>query len=133
MQCVAKSEPRIDIVRVLKPILTESNDFNPEILEEKERYFIKIILVAASDMGLIKFIGCFDVPKSVKLPANFRTLEYNPYKGWRKWYEIDERIHSRKQVTLLDKHFLSLSSYGVWNVALLKDRIESGWSLENWK
>jgi len=126
------SESQIDIVRVLPNFLTRLDEFSPTLLESKERYYIKMHVILACDRGLIESIGKFDLPKNVKIPYKFRSLDFNPYKGWRKWYMINERLNSRKLVTKIDDQFLTLSSFGIWNPALLKERLEEGWSLENW-
>jgi len=132
-QCVAKSEKRIDIVRVMSPFLARLEDFEPTILLMSEVYFVKIMVKLAHEKGLIEYIGKFNVPDDVRVPNKFRSLDYNPYKGWRRWYEVDENMNSRKLITAVDDRFLSLSSYGIWNVALLRERLENGWRLQDWK
>lgn len=132
-QVVQNDEVGIDVVRVLKPTIEDVGQFSPELLQETERYFIKFTVRAALNKKLIIFIGKYTVPSSVKVPKKYRMLDVVPHRNIRNWYIVDAKTNRMKLVSRIDKKFLSLSCDAVWNDTFLIERIEEGWTLEDWK
>ena len=132
-QVVQNKESGIDVVRVLQSTIQNIDQFSPSVLQGTERYFIKFTVQSAFKKKLITFIGKYNIPSSVKIPKKFRMLDCVPHKNIRNWYVVDAKTNSLKLVTSLNKKILSLSSDGIWNDTFLIERIEEGWTLENWK
>lgn len=53
--------------------------------------------------------------------------------GHEGWYIVDTATWKRTKVKELTPEQQSLSPWGIWNDTLLVERIEKGWSLDNWK
>ena len=132
-QVVQKNDVGIDVVRVLQSTIQNIEQFSPKLLQEHERYFIKFAVQSALNKKLITFIGEYPVPTSVKIPKKYRMLDYVPHKNIRNWYIVDAKTNNLKLVSSLNKKILSLSCDGIWNDTFLIERIEEGWTLENWK
>lgn len=132
-QCVQHDDIGIDVVRVLQPIIQNIGEFSPELLQERERYFIKFTVQAALNRKLILFIGKYNVPSSVKVPKKYRFLDLVPHRNIRNWYIVDAKTNGMRLISNINEKFLSLSSDGIWNDTLLIERLEEGWTLENWK
>lgn len=132
-QVVQHNDVGIDVVRVLQPIIQNINDFSLDLLQEHERYFIKFTAQAALKRKLIILIGQYNVPSSVKVPKKYRMLDFVPHRNIRNWYIVDAKTNGLKLVSNINKKFLSLSCDGIWNDTFLIERLEEGWTLENWK
>lgn len=132
-QVVQKSEEGIDVVRVLKSVIENIENFSPELLQETERYFIKFTVRAALNKKLIVYIGNYNVPSTVKAPKKYRMLDFVPHRNIRNWYIVDAKTNEMKLVSSINKKFLSLSCDAVWNDTLLIECIQDGWTLEEWK
>jgi hypothetical protein len=132
-QCVQHNDIGIDVVRVLQPIIQNINEFSPELLQESERYFIKFTVQAALNSKLIILIGKYNVPSSVKVPKKYRMLDFVPHRNIRNWYIVDAKTNGLRLISNINEKFLSLSCDGIWNDTFLIERLEEGWTLENWK
>lgn len=132
-QVVQHREIGIDVIRVLQPIIQNCNEFSPELLQEQERYFVKFAVRAAYNKKLINLIGNFRVPSAVKVPKKYRMLDYVPHRNIRNWYIVDAKTNGLRLISTLNEKFLSLSCDGIWNDTFLIERLEEGWTLENWK
>ena len=127
------NEAGIDVIRVLKPTIEDITQFSPELLQQAERYFIKFTVQAALNKKLITYIAKYKVPSSVKVPRKYRMLDFVPHKNIRNWYIVDAKTNGMKLVKSINKKFLSLSCDEIWNDMFLIERIEEGWTLEDWK
>lgn len=132
-QVIQNNDEGIDVVRVLKPIIQNVEQFSPELLQETERYFIKFTVRTALNKKLIILIGKYNVPSSVKIPKKYRMLDFVPHRNIRNWYIVDAKTNRMKLVSSINEKFLSLSCDGIWNDTFLIERIEEGWTLEEWK
>ena len=133
LQYVGIGKSDIEVARVLAPLAIELDEFTPQMCLQKERYYIRMLVRAAEKRGLLKFIGNFPLPPDAVLPTQYRSLEYVPHRNIREWYLVDVETWRRALVCNPDAEFFKLSCAGIWNVALLRERLEQNWSLEEWK
>jgi hypothetical protein len=81
--------------------------------------------------------------KMLNKVASIDTIEYEKPKYMRSpiivrnkffgWHIVDTETLHRRYVYKLNSKEIRLSPFGTWNLALLIQRIEEGWSLENWQ
>ena len=133
IQYVGLGKSNIEVARVLTPLATTLDEFTPQMCLEKERYYIRMVLRATERSGLIEFIGNFQLPSDAVLPTQYRSLEYVPNRNIRDWYLVDVETWGRTLIRNPDDDFFKLSSAGIWNAELLRDRLEQDWSLEKWR
>ncbi len=80
--------------------------------------------------GLIDFVKNIDLPDDFAAPRYFRTEHYlHPSE----WLIIDKKTNEIKHLKTLTDEQLKLSPNSVLNDTYLKERLEEGWKLENWK
>ena len=133
IQYVGMGQNNIEVARVLTPIVAALADFTPEMCLQKERYYIRMVLRATERSGLIQLIGNYPLPPDAVLPTQYRSLEYVPHRNIREWYLVDATTWKRAFIPHPDAKFFALSSAGIWNAALLRERLEQDWHLENWR
>lgn len=133
LQYVGKGMSDIEVARVLAPTAAELGEFTPQMCLQKERYYIRMVVRAAERRGLLKFVGNYPLPPDAALPTQYRHLEYVPHRNIRDWYVVDVATWKYRLVRKPDVDFFKLSCAGIWNIALLRERLEQNWSLEEWK
>ena len=79
---------------------------------------------------MVEYIGNFGVPGDATLPAAYRICF--PSNAETKWYIVIDG-NERMPVEYLSAGILKLSPYTLWSYPLLKERVETGWRLEDWK
>lgn len=65
-QCVAMDQLGIDVIRVLQPILSSIEDFQPQMVEGKERYYTQMVVSEAERRKLITLVGPYPLPPHAK-------------------------------------------------------------------
>ncbi|RKT01778.1 hypothetical protein [Chryseobacterium defluvii] len=93
-------------------------------------FYVCFPVKAALRKKVINLVGHQDLPENFSIPRFYR-IEHYFNKG--EWIIVDNKSENIEQVKSLSDDQLKLSPDGVWTDLYLKDRLEEGWRLENWK
>lgn len=93
-------------------------------------FYICFPVNAALKKNLIDLVGHIDLGENYKIPRYYRTVHYLKRD---EWIIIDKENDTITPVKTLTDEQLKLSGNSVWNDTYLKERLEEGWRLENWK
>ena len=130
IQYVHKNNLNLEMIKVYDGIFNQGPENLEYLKVGKERFFVHFPLLAAYKQGIVEFvcnqgIGDFKMPQYMRTPHKIR----DEFLGW---HIVNTESMQRSLVTSLSEDQRKLSPWGVWNDTLLKERLESGWSLENW-
>lgn len=119
------------LIRVLPGLYAERPSNFDEIAKEQERYMIFFPLGAASRRKIVEKAGHysaegFGMPKYMRDPHNIG-------KEFLGWHIVDTKTWKRELVRTLTPEQKQLSDWASWNDTLLRERLEQGWVLEEWK
>lgn len=133
-QCVEESiSTESELIRILPgTYLNELDiDFN-ELIQKQEVYFIQFPLKYAMKKKIVRKIGNYIVPKTVVVPTSCRSkhLVRGEFLGW---HIVDRKTLRMQLIKELSEEQLKLSPCGMWNDTLIIERIENGWTLDNWR
>jgi hypothetical protein len=131
LQLCAVDKDGIQLVRVIKGVYPSHPVNLDEIVSEPELFMVHFPLVAACQRKLISKVGNYPLPSDFQAPEYMRTtyVRQGKFMGW---HIVNTETLNRRFVECLSPSEVKLSPWGVWNDTLLKERIESGWNLENW-
>lgn len=131
-QCVKIDKLRGDMIRVFNKLYKEQPNPIESTINVKDSYFIGFALSAANHKKLVKKVWNVPLEDDFELPKYMR--DKHVIKGqFLGWHIIDTNTLKRVLVQQLSSDQSDLSPWGIWNDTLLKERLESGWSLENWR
>ena len=108
---------------------------NEEILLEDivvdDYFYISFPVKAALKKKLIEKVGNIELPQNYKAPIYYRCENFLG-EGWN---IIDSEKDEYVEVGIkkLTKEQIKYSPDEVWNDTLLKEKLEEGWRLEDWK
>ena len=130
-QCVKIDKLNCDTIKVFNQLYDERPSSITSLLHVPDYYFIGFALGAALKRKLVEKIG------NIPLPTNFESPKYMRSKHvvrgqFLGWHIVDTKTLKRQFVERLSSEQKQLSQWGTWNDTLLKERLESGWNLENW-
>lgn len=126
-----KDENLGELIRVLPGIFPDRLDSFDKIVAEKEVFMVFFPLLMAYRKKIVHLVGNKELPNVEK--PKFMREEYFTENGQEGWYIVDTDTWKRTKVKKLTPEQESLSPWGIWNDTLLIERIEEGWSLDNWK
>ncbi|WLD93781.1 hypothetical protein [Alkalihalobacillus sp. AL-G] len=130
-QYVHKDEMMGQLIRLLPNLYEESHIFESELVKEKEMYLVHFPLGSALEQKVVRIKGNYEVPRDFVLPKKFRSK--HTIKGeFVGWHIIDYETLAREKVQELTNEQKQLSPWGTWNDTLLKERMEHGWTLNDW-
>ncbi|MBW3523079.1 hypothetical protein [Chryseobacterium sp. NKUCC03_KSP] len=119
----------VELVKVSYDLYLKVLD-NIEQVFRKDFFYVQFPVKAALKKGLIDFVKNSNLPNDFVIPRYYRTEHYlNPTE----WLIIDKKTNEVKHFRSLTDEQLKLSPNSVWNDTYLKERLEEGWKLENWK
>ncbi|RKT01779.1 hypothetical protein [Chryseobacterium defluvii] len=119
----------VEMIRVSYDLYTEvPKSFQPVF--DQDFFYIRFPVKAALKRKMINYIGHSDLIPGFKIPRYYRTPHYF---NRDEWIIFDSETNQIEQVKTLTVEQLKLSTDSVWNIAFLKERLEEGWRLENWK
>ncbi len=93
-------------------------------------FYIRFPAKTALRRKIINLIGYISLPDCFEIPLYERAGHYFK-KNY--WIISNRKDNSFIEVKDLDEEHVKLSPSGVWNDTYLKERLEEGWRLENWK
>lgn len=105
------------------------NDFS-NIVNRPERYFTFFPLSAAVSQQIVKQVG--NIPLVYEKPKFMRSkhIVRDDFIGW---HIVNTDTLHRELVKELNEAQLKLSPFGISNDTIIVERMEQGWTLENWK
>lgn len=133
IQCV-KEAPNtgIEIIRVLPDNYDEDSVRDIErIVRQKESFFQQLPLKYALKRKLLERVGNYPVPEQSGAPRYFRT-EHLIGTKFVAWHIIDSetlKIRSVKELSIAERQ---LSEWDVISLQDLVEKIETGWTPEDW-
>lgn len=101
-----------------------------EMVSDKERFIISFPVAAGMRKGIIKRVGNLPIVGFVK-PSFMRT-KHSIRGEFLGWHIVDTETLQRSLVVSLNSSQIQLSPWGIWNDTLLIEKLESGWTLDNW-
>ena len=131
LQYVYTDREDIEFVRILSGLFKGLQPKLDVIVRQPERYVVGFPVSAAFRRKIIERTGTYVVPDWFGMPRYFRS----PHRVRGEnlgWHIIDNWDWSRRFVQQLSPTEKLLSPAGIWNDTLLKERLESDWSLETW-
>jgi len=131
-QCVRIDKIKLDLIKVFNKIYQKRPESIESVITVKDNYFIGFALSTAYRRKLVEKVGNVTLPIDFDLPKYMRSKHVirGQFLGW---HIIDTNTLKRELVEKLSIDQQHLSPWGIWNDTLLKESLESGWSLENWK
>lgn len=120
------------LIRILQGIyLKQPEDFN-KIIEQKERFIINFPLKAAYKQEIVKRIGNYNIPNHFLVPKYMRSKRVDKDGNQISWEIVNYKTWNRETVYILTAGQKELSPWGIWNVTMLVEKINQGWTLEKW-
>lgn len=129
-QCVKLDKIRCDTVMVFNKLFKE-RPLIELVTSVEDRYFIGFPLGAAFNRKLVEKVGHASLPNNFQLPTQARE-EYIIRGELLGWHIIDIKTLKRELVKKLSPEQMKLSPLSIWNDTMLKETLESGWSLKDW-
>jgi len=130
-QCVKIDRSKWDIIKVFNQLYDERPSSIENVVKVPDSYLVGFALIAAYKRKLVEKVGNIALPKNFQLPKYMRN-EHIIGREFLGWHIIDTNTWKRQLVKELSLEQKQLSPWGIWNDTLLKERLESGWNLENW-
>lgn len=130
IQCRFFHPKWLELVRVLPGLYKKRPEDFAQLVGQPDLYEVFFMLKASYRDGMVKKVAHFDVdgfkPEYMRNSIIIRNVFY----GWN--IVNTDNLH-RKHVLMLNNEESKLSPFGIWNPALLIQRLEEGWNLENWQ
>ena len=131
MQCVRIPEDKrqdLELVRVYYKV-HPSKTMDISIIQESSFFYLRFVLQAAYNRKIVDKIGNASLEPNFHHPRYFRT-ENAFGDGWQIIDSANWHRETKKELTAEQK---KISPWGTWNDTLLIERLDEGWTLENWK
>ncbi|WP_029038045.1 hypothetical protein [Salinimicrobium xinjiangense] len=131
LQCVRIPEDRrqdVELIRVYYKVHpTQTTDI--ALIQKSSFFYLTFVLQAAYNRKIVEKVGNAPLEPDFKPPRYFRT-ENIFGEGW---HIVDSVNWHRETVEELTDEQKKLSPWGGWNDTLLIERMDEGWTLENWE
>lgn len=133
IQCVKEApKTECEIIRAIPGIYDEEPMREiSSIIMKKELFFLQFPVKHAVKQKLLESIGNFPVPSSSAAPRYFRT-EHNIGTNFIAWHIIDSETMQIRSVKNLSAEEQKLSEWDIISIPDLAEKIESGWTPEDW-
>ena len=133
VQCVKEAaKTECEIIRVLPGIYGEKDiHIIEKIVETKELFFLQLPVKYAIKKKLLRPMGKFPVPIDSKAPRFFRT-EHIIGTDFVCWHIVDSETLQIRSVKNLSPEEKKLSEWDIISIPDLVEKIETGWTPENW-
>jgi len=119
-----------DMVRVLPGIYLEQPDNLETLVNKDEMFNVFFPLKPAIKKKKVTKLGNYSL-NGFKVPNKMR-IDHHVKGVFIGWHIVDIDSWQRELVTSLSDSQKKLSPWGVWNDTLLIERLEEGWSIDNW-
>jgi hypothetical protein len=121
----------VEYVRILNPIKA-SEEISQDEINHQQRWCCVFPLKAAHNRSVINYVGLFELPPKYKIEYWTRS-PHNVRGEHLGWHIVHRDTLERKLKKSLRRRHLKLSPHGIFNVTLIRERLESNWKLSNWK
>ncbi len=121
----------IEYIRVLAST-TDDAEVTQRVIDQEEMWTIGFPVTVAARKKVIERIGNFEIPEGFKTPKYARTT-HNIRGEHLGWHIVDRYSWQREFKAELNEGDLKLSPWGIWNETLLVERLNTNWSLSEWK
>lgn len=128
---IYRGSDRIELIRVLRGLYPDSLPDLEQLANTTEAFMVFFPLAAAARRKIVRRIDSFSAHGFSK-PKYMRTT-HNIRGEFLGWFIVDTDTLKLELVKLLSPDQVQLSPWGVWNDTLLIERLENGWTLENWR
>jgi len=131
IQFAYRDKNGIEYVRVIRGLFDSRPAGLVDLVGKKEQFIVGFPLTIAANKELVNYVARFLLPADFEMPRYMRAKHYvrGKFLGW---HIVDISNWKRKLVSNLSEQEVKMSPLGVWNDTLLKERIATGWCLENW-
>jgi hypothetical protein len=119
-----------ELIRVLPGLFSQTPDDIQKVAESEEKYMLFFPLSAAFRRKMVSYAGHYDLPNFAK-PSYMRTDWFvrGVFLGW---HIVNTDTWFRTLVKDLTLEQKKLSPWDIWNDTLLIERLEQGWTLDQW-
>jgi hypothetical protein len=128
---VHKMKNGLEMVRVLKGLHQDPPASFDELVAEPEQFVVGFPLNAAFNRKIVHRVASGQIVEFS--PPEFMRTKHKVPGEFDGWQIVNTSTMARKTVKSLSESERSLSPSGIWNDTLLIERLESGWTLEEWK
>lgn len=131
LQYIDKTIDLTHYVRVLDHI-SKDGKISQNDVNKKEKWCTEFVLNVAVKRKLVTKVESFKVPNEFRISrfARSRHLLGEKINGWN---IVDRNTLKLTFKETLSRDELLLSPHGIMNDTYIKERLEEGWNLENWK
>jgi hypothetical protein len=132
LQYVYRDSSLGELICVLPGIYENSQIKFNDIVIQEGGFLVFFPLSAATKSGIVAKIGNYSDTSAFTKPSFMRDpiVENGSITGW---HIVNTDTWERTLVTSLSAQQKLLSPWGIWNDTLLREKIDEGWSLDNWK
>lgn len=131
LQCVRIPEDKrqeVELIRVYYDVQpTQTTDLS--LIQKSSYFYVNFVLQAAYNRNIVEKTGNASLESDFTPPRYFRTE--NPFEEG--WQIVDSVTMHRQSFNNLTEEQKKLSPWGSWNDTLIKERLNGGWTLENWE
>ena len=127
---VFKDETNGDLVRVLSGLHSNRPENVEQLASTDECFFVFFPLSAANKRKIVEKIGHYE--GVIYKKPEYMRIEHSVKGEFLGWHIVNTDTWHRELVKVLDDSQKKLSPWGIWNDTLLIERLEEGWTLDNW-
>lgn len=131
LQYIDKTIDRTYYIRVLDYI-SKNDIISQEEVNKKERWCTEFILNIALRRKLVEKVGKFKIPDNFRI-SRFARSKHIVGENINGWSIVNRNTLKRTFKEVLSEQELTLSPHGIMNDTYIIERLEEGWTLENWK
>lgn len=132
LQYVYNNELIGELIRVLPGKFESQIDDLTQLVNGETEYFIHFPVKGAYKQKIIKLVGNYSLPNSLRIPNYFRDDKRDRDGNLIGWQIVNYETWERETVDLLTEEQKKLSPWGTWNDTFLIDRISESWTLDKW-
>jgi hypothetical protein len=131
LQCVFIPEDKrqeVELIRIYFDV-HKTQTTNLSLTQQSAYFYLSFTLQAAYNKKIVEKVGNATLEPYYKPPRYFRT-ENVFGEGWQIVDSVTMKRQSYKELTDEQK---KLSPWGVWNDTMIIERLDVGWTLQNWE
>ncbi|MCF7560128.1 hypothetical protein L3X39_05710 [Sabulilitoribacter multivorans] len=131
LQFIDKTIDRTHYIRVLD-FISQNGLISQEDVDKKERWCTEFILNIAFRRRLVEKVGNFKIPNNFRI-ARFARSKHIIGENINGWNIVDRNTLKLIFKEVLSDKELLLSPHGIMNDTYIIERLQEGWTLEDWK
>jgi len=131
LQFIDKTIDRTHYIRVLD-FISPNGIISQEDVNKKERWCTEFVLNIALRRRLVEKVGNLKIPNNFRI-ARFARSKHVVGENINGWNIVNRNTSKLTFKEVLSEQELALSPDGIMNDTYIIERLEEGWTLENWK